>query len=388
MTLLPTSDLLAGYEPIAGHHDELFDGSEVRPQWRAVADSLLRLGRGELSQRTMALRRLLVDDGVSYNVISGERSAVRSWTLDPVPMVVPAEEWAGLEAGLVQRSELLDRLLADLYGPRRLIADGTIPPEVVYGHPGFLRACDGTQLPGRHQLIHAAYDVGRAPDGTWTLISDRTQAPSGVGYARENRVALSRVMPDLYRDLDVVRLAPFFLNLRAALERVAPASADAPRIVVLTPGPRSETAFEHGSLASYLGYPLVQGADLRVRDGRVWVRTLGRLEPVHVILRRVDAAWCDPLELLPDSTLGAPGLLEACRVGNVSVVNALGSGALENPGLMPFLADACRALLGEDLRLPSVTTWWCGDEGSRRHVAANLDRLVLKSLSATGTRTV
>ncbi|MCB0972134.1 MAG: circularly permuted type 2 ATP-grasp protein, partial [Acidimicrobiales bacterium] len=263
MTLLTTSDLLARYAPLEGHHDELLDGPGVRPHWREVVGSLTDLGPHELARRASALGRLLLDEGVGYNVTSGERSIPRAWTLDPVPEVVPADEWAALEAGLAQRSELLDRVLADLYGPRRLLADGTIPAEVVYGHPGFLRACDGIRLPGSHQLVHAAFDVGRDADGTWTLISDRTQAPSGAGYARENRVALSRVLPDVYRGLDVVRLGPFFLELRAALERVAPPSADAPRIVVLTPGPRSETAFEHGSLASYLGYPLVQGSDLR-----------------------------------------------------------------------------------------------------------------------------
>ena len=329
-----------------------------------------------------------MEDGVTYNVTVGEQSTPRPWLLDPVPVVLSAEEWASLEKGLAQRAELLDLILTDLYGPRRLLAEGLIPAEVVFGHPGFLRACDQVRLPGDHQLFHAAFDLGRSADGGWAVLSDRTQAPSGIGYALENRLVTSRVLPDLYRDAQVVRLAPFFRELRAALQRVAPVSAESPRIVVLSPGPWSETAFEHGSLASYLGYPLVQGSDLRVRDGRVWVRTLGRLEPVHVILRRVDAAYCDPLELRPDSTLGVPGLLEACRVGNVSVVNTMGSGVLENPGLVPFLPRLAEKLLGEPLRIASTATWWCGDPASLSHVLAELDHLVLKSVTGQGRTTV
>ena len=388
MTLLPTADLLDRYRPLDGRFDELFDGDAVRGPWARVARTLDDLGSAELTERTREARRLLVEDGVTYNATAGEVSAARPWMLDPVPVVVSAEEWSSLEKGLAQRAQLLDLVLADLYGPRRLLAEGLIPPEVVFGHPGFLRGCDQVRLPGDHQLFHAAFDLGRADDGGWVVLSDRTQAPSGVGYALENRVVVSRVLPELYRDAQVVRLAPFFRELRAALQRVAPASADSPRIVVLSPGPWSETAFEHGSLASYLGYPLVQGSDLRVRDGRVWVRTLGRLEPVHVILRRVDAAYCDPLELRPDSTLGVPGLLEACRVGNVSVVNTFGSGVLENPGLLPFLPELSEKLLGEPLRLPSTTTWWCGDPTSLPHVLGRLEHLVLKSVSGPDPATV
>lgn len=383
MTLLPTTDLLDAYRPVAGAYDELHDGADVRSHWNPVARAVRRLGPSELADRTREARRLLVDDGVTYNVTSGTASTPRQWLLDPLPVVIASEEWAAIEIGLAQRAELLDLILTDLYGSRRLLADGLIPPEVVYGHPGFLRECDQVRLPGDHQLFQAAFDLGRGEDGSWAVLADRTQAPSGIGYALENRVVASRVLPDLYREADVVRLAPFFRELRAALQRVAPASAGPPRIVVLTPGPWSETAYEHGALATYLGYPLVQGADLRVRDGRVWVRTLGRMEPVHVIVRRVDASYCDPLELRPDSTLGAPGLLEACRVGNVSVVNTLGSGVLENPGLIPFLPRLAQVLLGHDLVLPSVASWWCGAPRSLDHVLANLDHLVLKAVAPT-----
>lgn len=387
MTLTSESDLVGPYEPQPGTFDELVDGDRLRAHWGHLARGLADLGADELRVRTDEARRLLIEDGVTYGTAGGAGSS-RPWVLDPVPVVVSAEEWADLEAGLAQRAAVLDLVLADLYGPRRLVATGVLPPEVVFGHPGFLRECDQIRLPGDQQLFHAAFDLGRTDGGEWAVLSDRTQAPSGVGYALENRVVVSRVLPDLYRDAEVVRLAPFFRALRAALQRVAPTSAESPRIVVLTPGPWSETAFEHGSLASYLGYPLVQGSDLRVRDGRVWMRTLGRLEPVHVIWRRVDASWCDPLELRPSSTLGAPGLLEACRVGNVSVVNTLGSGVLENPGLLPFLPRVAREVLGEDLRLASTETWWCGDPTSLAHVLGRLDQLVVKSVTESGRVTV
>lgn len=385
MPLSPTTDLLDAYRPVDGTFDELLDGTRARSHWAPVTRAVQRLGPAELDERVLEARRLLVDDGVTYNATIGARSTPRQWMLDPLPVVIAADEWATIESGLAQRAELLDLILTDLYGSRRLLDDGLIPAEVVYGHPGFLRECDQVRLPGDHQLIQAAFDLGRDADGSWSVLADRTQAPSGAGYALENRLVASRVLPDLYRDADVLRVAPFFRELRAALQRVAPPSDGAPRIVVLTPGPWSETAYEHGALATYLGYPLVQGSDLRVRGGRVWVRTLGRLEPVHVIVRRVDAAYCDPLELRPDSTLGAPGLLEACRAGHVSVVNTLGSGVLENPGLTPFLPRLAKVLLGADLLLPSVTSWWCGAPRSLDHVLANLDRLVLKAVAPSPT---
>jgi uncharacterized circularly permuted ATP-grasp superfamily protein/uncharacterized alpha-E superfamily protein len=345
---------------------------------------LAKLGSVELGARQRDADRLIESDRVTYNVTSGLDTGARSWAIDPIPVLISADDWARLGRGLQQRAALLDLVLADLYGPRRIITEGLVPPEVVFGHDGFLRSSDEIRIPGEHQLFDVAFDVGHDDSGRDVVIADRAQAPSGVGYALENRIVVSRVLPDLYSDAEVVRLAPFFRTLRSSLQAVAPPDAEHPRIVVMTPGPRSKTSFEHAFLASYLGYPLVQGSDLRVRDGRVWMRTLGRLEPVHVILRRVDAQWCDPLELRPDSQLGVPGLSEACRLGNVSVVNTLGSGVLENPGLIPYLPALAAALLGEDLRLDSVATWWCGEDRSRQHVLANLDRLVVKPLSSWG----
>lgn len=377
--------LLDGYRALASVHDEMVDrDGGLREQWAHIGHALDGLGYPELARRRNEAARLLANDGVDYqlsNIEPDGAAPARRWELDPVPVLLGSAQWAEIERGAIQRAELLNLVLADLYGERRLLSSGVLPPELVFGHPGFLREADGIRIPGAQQLFSCAVDLARDASGAWWALSDRTQTPSGFGYALENRVVVSRVFPSMYRDVQAHRLAPFFRTLRSALRGVAPPNADEPRIVVLTPGPWSETAFEHAFLASYLGYSLVEGADLTVRDGRVWLRSLGRLEPVDVILRRVDSAWCDPLELRSDSLLGVPGLVEACRVGSVSVVNTLGSGVLENPGLLPLLPKLAEYLLGEPLRLDSAPSWWCGDETGRRHVLSRLDRLVIKSIT-------
>src|SRR5579864_1283425 len=382
MTTAAPRDLAIGYGPPAGGYDEKVDGSgRVREHWAHVRDVLHVLGPAELLRRRAETARLLDDDGVTYNVYDSPAGMVPRWQLDPVPLLLKSEEWAGVESAVIQRAELLNLVLNDLYGPRDLIRRGLLPPELVYGHAGFLRQCDQIRIPGHQQLFTAAVDVARDRDGRWWVLADRTQAPSGAGYALENRVVVSRVFPSLYRDAQVHRLAPFFRALRAGLQAVAPRGAADPRIVVLSPGPHSETAFQHALLASRLGYSLVEGSDLTMQDGRIWVRSLRRLEPVDVILRRVDSWFCDPLELRPDSHLGVAGLVEACRRGTVSVVNTLGSSVLENPGLVPFLPRIAEQVLGETLELASVPTWWCGDDASRRHVLDNLHNLVIKPVT-------
>jgi len=389
MTAIST-DPLADYEPLPGGWDEMVDrAGRVREHWAAVAPVLAGLGLAELARRRDEAGRLLDDDGVTYNVFADPSGRNRRWQLDPVPVVVPSDEWATIERGVIQRAELLSLVAADLYGPRDLLRRRLLPPALVLRHPGFLRACDQVRLPGSHQLVSCAFDLGRDPTGQTWVLADRAQAPSGAGYALENRRVTSRVLPSLYRDAQVHRLAPFFRTLRSALEAAAPPTASDPRIVVLTPGALSETSFEHAFLASYLGYPLVEGADLVMREGRVWLRSLGRREPVDVILRRVDAWFCDPLELRVDSELGVPGLVEACRLGTVSVANPLGSGVLENPGLLAYLPAIAERVLGQPLRLPSVPTWWCGDEEGRRRVLSDLDQLVIKPVArADGTSTI
>lgn len=379
MTTTAPEDLVAAYRAPQPGYDEMKDaGGGVREHWVQVGGVLDGLGLPELHRRAAEATRLLEDDGVTYTVYGAPPGTTPRWRLDPVPVLVTSAEWARIESAVVQRAELLNLILSDLYGPRELLRRGLLPPELVYGHGGFLRPCDGIRIPGANQLFTLATDVGRDSEGQTWILADRTQAPSGAGYALENRTVASRVFPSMYRDAQVHRLAPFFRALRAGLEAVAPPGTREPRIVVLSPGPWSETAFEHAFLAARLGYSLVEGADLTMTAGRVWIRSLGRPEPVDVILRRVDSWFCDPLELRGDSHLGVPGLVEACRRGTVSVVNTIGSSVLENPGLLPFLPRLATALLGTDLDLPSVPTWWCGAEAGLSHVLAHLDRLVVK----------
>jgi len=370
---------LPEYRPLPGLYDEMVDGEGApRPHWEHLAGAFARLGVEELRRRQAEARRLLDQDGVIYNAYRESPTPGRRWLLDPLPAVISSREWEAIESGVIERAELLSLVLEDLYGPRQLLRRGVIPPEIVFGHPGFLRQCDGIRLPGAQQLFSYAADIGRDQDGRPVVIADHVQAPSGSGYALENRTVISRVLPSLYRDSHVHRLAPFFRALRAALQDVAPPGVDDPRIVVMTPGPWNETAFEHAVMATSLGYPLVEGRDLTVRGDRVWMRSVGQLEPVDVILRRVDGWFCDPLELRPDSQLGVPGLVEVARLGHVSVVNTLGSSVLESPALMAFLPRVGEHLLGAPPRLAGVATWWCGEEQGRRHVLEHLERLVLR----------
>jgi uncharacterized circularly permuted ATP-grasp superfamily protein/uncharacterized alpha-E superfamily protein len=382
VNLLPTADPMAGYMPGVGGHDELLraDGS-VREHWSAMARTYRTLGLAELTRRRDEIRTLLEQDGVTYNGSSEQPSPNRAWTLDPVPLIVPNDDWVGLERGMIQRAELLDLVLKDLYGERRLLRSGLIPPEIILSDPQFLRGCDGIRLPGEKQLVLFAADLARAADGRWMVFGQRAQAPSGAAYAIENRRVLSRVFPQLFRATGVQRLTPFIEAMRSALLAAAPVGVDDPSIVILSPGSRSETAFEHASLAAQLGYPLVQGSDLTVRHGQVGLRAVGDWVPVHVILRRVDAGYCDPLDLRSDSTLGVPGLVDVCREGHVSVVNTFGSGVLENAALAGLMATLSKHLLGSDLLLQSVPSWWCGDQTGRSHVLANLGSLVVRPLS-------
>lgn len=374
--------LSEGYESLPGLYDEMrLQSGTSRPHWEYLIRALEALGADEVQRRGLDVRRLLHENGVTYNVYHDAQSSERLWPLDPLPVLFTSAEWSTIEQGLIQRAELLDLVLADLYGPQTLIAKGLVPPELVYAHPGFLRPCVGAVGSGRRQLPLYAADLARAPDGQIYVIGDRAQAPSGAGYALENRTVLSRVLPSLYRDSHVHRLALFFRAMRTALHGLDPYHQDSPRIVLLTAGPDTETYFEHAFLASYLGYPLVEGSDLVARDNRVWLKALDGLKPVDVILRRVDDSYCDPLELRPDSLLGTPGLLQAARLGQVALANPLGSSVLENPGLMAHLPVLARELLNEELKLPSVPTWWCGDPTDRQSVLEHLDQLVIKPIA-------
>jgi len=371
-------------------YDEMQDAQrQIRPHWAPLMRALDELGIAEVELRHKEALKLLRENGVTYNVYGDPNGNSRPWQLDPVPLLISGDEWYDIEAGLLQRAELLNLILTDLYGPRELISKGLLPLELIYNHGGFLRACDQVRLPGRHQLILYAADLARGPDQKMWVLGDRTQAPSGTGYALENRLAMSRVLPSLFRNAQVHRLEPFFQSLRAGLNAIAPDKNETPHVVVLTPGPFNETYFEHAYLASQLGYPLVQGDDLTVRDGHVWLKSLTGLLRVDVILRRVDDNYCDPLELRDDSRLGVPGLLEVARRGNVAIANPLGSSILENPGLQPFLPGIAQHFLGQPLKLPTIATWWCGQPLELNYVLANLDRLVIKPIYRTpGSRSV
>ena len=349
--------------------------------WKIFFNSYAQLGREEIMNRRQDMMRFLKENGVTYNIHGDPLGFNRPWKLDIFPFLIGREEWEHIEGGLIQRATLFDLILKDIYGERILIKNGLLPMEIVYNHKGFLRQCSGIRLPGKNHLILYSADMARAGDGKIWVLNDRTQAPSGSGYALENRLTMARIVPELFNGLKVRRLSPYFHSLRQALTSIAPAKSKEPRIVILTPGPNNETYFEHAYLSSYLGFTLVQGNDLMVKDNIVWLKTLGGLEKVDVILRRLDDAYCDPLELREDSQLGIPGLLQAVRSGNVSIANPLGSSVIENPGLMPFLPSIARYLLGEELKLPSIASWWCGQPGPLQYVLDNIGNLIIKQIS-------
>ncbi|WP_342130594.1 circularly permuted type 2 ATP-grasp protein [Hydrogenophaga sp. OTU3427] len=368
--------LASAAEP--GHLDELRDtGGGLRPHWAAFFEHLGFEGLGDLNRRQHNLARQIRDNGVTYNVYADEHGAQRPWALDLLPMVVTPESWAQIEAGVLQRAKLLNRICADIYGPRELLKRALLPAALVQGHPGYLRAMHGVRPPGDTWLHIAAFDLARGPDGRWWVVSQRTQAPSGLGYLLENRIAIARQFPKAFGEMKVQRLAASYRALMDGIKRMAPEGANA-RIALLTPGPYNETYFEHAYLARYLGLSLVEGSDLTVRDQRVYLKTLQGLEPVHALIKRLDDEWLDPLELRSDSALGVPGLLQALRAGNVLLANAPGTAPLESSALLGFLPALSEHLLGEPLALPSLDTWWCGEAASLQRVLPLLKQSVIK----------
>jgi len=379
INIAPADGLIAGYRPPADSYDELrHRGGGLREPWPRFAGGIERLGAAGLDQRREQARRLLRENGVTYNVYGAPQGPDRPWELDPLPLVISHDEWERLSQALAQRVTVLNAVLADLYGPQQLIARGVLPPDLVFAHPGFLVPCHGLKVPSDTYLHLYAGQIVRGPDGGWVVVADRTQGPSGAGYAVENRVIMSRILPQDFHALYVERLASFFIALRETLLSIAPRNRDNPRVVLLSPGTRSATYFEDGYLSRYLGYSLAEGGDLTVRGSQVFLKTLGGLLPVDVILRRVPDEEADPLELKADSYLGVPGLVEAVREGQVAVANALGSGFLEAPALMAFLPEICRALRSEDLALPSVGVWWCGRPDHLQYVESHLSELVIR----------
>ncbi|QLQ24601.1 MAG: circularly permuted type 2 ATP-grasp protein [Dechloromonas sp.] len=372
--------LLAIYPHRARRYDEMLaDDGVVRPHWGKFYSHLDAVAPEQMRERLDFVDRRIQENGVTYNVYADPKGSDRPWALDPLPLIVPHDEWAGVAAAVAQRARLLNAILADLYGEQKLLAAGLLPPALVYGQHGYLWPCRGIRPAGGVWLHNYAVDLARSPDGRWWAIGDRTQAPSGAGYALENRLIIARVFPEMFSELHVQHLADFFRDQQDGLAALAPVEGDEqPHIVLLTPGPYNETYFEHAYLARYLGFPLVEGHDLTVRGETVYLKTLRGLQRVHVILRRQDDSYCDPLELRGDSAIGVPGLLNAVRAGRVVVANALGSGLLASGALMGFLPGICCLLLGEELAMPSVATWWCGEKPALDYVREHFDDLVIK----------
>jgi uncharacterized circularly permuted ATP-grasp superfamily protein/uncharacterized alpha-E superfamily protein len=373
-------ELLDAYPQAHARYDEMLEApSTPRPHWRQIVDELIETSPELMRERLKAVQRQVREDGVTYNVHADPRGADRPWDLDVLPMVLPHDEWQAIEAAVIQRATLLDRILADVYGEQRLLREGLLPPALIYAHGGYLRPCRGIAVPGDVRLHLYSADLARSADGRWWVVSDRTQTPIGAGYALENRLVISRLFADLFRDLKVQRLAGFFATLRDSLAHWAPKDdGGSPLVVLLTPGPSAYTYFEHAYLSRYLGLPMVESADLTVRDGRVWLKTLSGLKRVHAILRRIEDDRCDPLELRSDSPLGVAGLTDAARRGNVLITNALGSGLLESGMLLGFLPRIAEELMGEPLKMPSVATWWCGEPAALEDAVARLKRLIIK----------
>jgi uncharacterized circularly permuted ATP-grasp superfamily protein/uncharacterized alpha-E superfamily protein len=380
-SVLASADRLPGYAGFAGRYDECQapDGS-IRPHWADFFRSLGPDPASTLKIAAEACARAILEQDVSMNVYAGARSEPRPWPLDVVPQLVSVADWKVLSEGLRQRAHLHNRLLADLYGPQKFLRAGVLPPPLAMANPHFLRPCSGLKNPQGVFLHHCAVDIARAPDGQWWVLQDRLDAPSGLGYSLQNRVIVRTALPQAFQGARVDRLYRFFRDFRSSLTGLAssPAWGEDPRVVFLTPGPANETYFEHAYLARFLGQPLVEGADLTTRDRQVFLRTVGGLKRVDTIVRRVDSSFCDPLELNARSVLGVPGLVHAAHAGGVALANPLGGAALESTALLAFLKPLCQSVLGEELRLPSVATWWCGQPAAKQYVLENLATLVIK----------
>jgi uncharacterized circularly permuted ATP-grasp superfamily protein/uncharacterized alpha-E superfamily protein len=358
----------------------LQNDAALKPFWDKFLQSLNQLGPDELQSRNLDINRYLKENGVTYNIYHNNNEFNYHWNLDIIPFLIHEQDWSIIESGLSQRASLFDLILKDIYGEQKLIKDGIIPMEIIYYHRGFIRECCGIDQPGNQNLVIYSADIAKSKDGGIWVLNDRTQAPSGSGYALENRMAMARIVPELFDQVKVKRLSPYFNSMHSALMNIAPHKNEDPRIVILTPGSGNETYFEHSFLSSHLGLTLVQGDDLMVKDNFVWLKTIGGLERVDVIVRRVDDIFCDPLELKEDSQLGVPGLLQAVRSGNVSIANPLGSSVLENPGLIPFLPAIAKYFFGEKLALPTIASWWCGQKKELKYVLDNLSSLVIKKI--------
>jgi uncharacterized circularly permuted ATP-grasp superfamily protein/uncharacterized alpha-E superfamily protein len=378
----PAASLLAGYQPLPGASDELVDSTgNLRPVWRSFINGLSSLAVEELTRRFEQGDQYLRDAGVFFRQYGQKDATDRAWPLAHIPVLIHDTEWATISEGLIQRANLLENVCADLYGEARLVQEGHLPASLIAMSPEWLRPMVGVRPRSGHFLNFIAFEIGRGPDGKWWVLGDRVQAPSGAGFALENRIATTRVFPDFYESSNVHRLAGFFRAFRDSLNDLRGDSDS--RVGILTPGRLNDTYFEHAYIARYLDFMLLEGEDLTVENGRVMVRTIAGLSPVSVLWRRIDASYADPLELNDTSRLGTPGLVEAIRGGRLAMVNALGSGILETRALLAFLPRICQAMMQEPLKMPNIATWWCGQESERAHVQANAHKMMIASALST-----
>ena len=383
---VPKPSLFDNYRALPGVPDELVDPQgRMRPVWAPLIAHLDSLGKDRIQRDVARGEQYLRDAGVFFRAYGASSATERDWPFSPLPILLPDAEWAQIAEGLAERADLLETVVADLYGANRLVADGHLPAALIAENPEWLRPLVGIPPRSGHFLHFLAFEIGRGPDGRWWVLGDRTQAPSGAGFALENRVAASRVFAEIYGKSNVHRLAGFFRAFRDALNGL---QGDAlvrsgGKVGILTPGPMTDTYYEHAYIARYLGLSLLEGGDLTVEDDAVKVRTVSGPVPINVLWRRMDAQWADPLELDESSRIGTPGLLAAIRAGTVTLVNALGVGVLESQAMLAFLPGIARALNGRPLKLPNIATWWCGQQAERDHVRTHASQMLIGPALAT-----
>lgn len=378
------ANLFADYHPSAKAFDELFEKQTSlekrtpRSKWKSVLNELEAIAPADRTQLWHQADEFVRENGVTYNAFSEEGVVARPWEIDLFPVVFSEVEWLAISDGLIQRTRLLDAIVRDIYGDQKLLKSGAIPPEIVFSHPGFHRPFCDLPRPQDSSIAMCGYELARSPKGSWYVMADRFDAPAGAGYALENRLAVSRTLPHAIQRTQVQRLAPFFLTLLSRLRSLAFRNTTDPRIVILTGGPSQSTYFEDVFLARYLGLFLVEGGDLAVRDDDVFIKTVDGFLAVDVIFNRIRESDIDALEVIGGGAGGVAGIVNAVRQKRVAMTNSLGAGIAESPVWMPFLRGLCRELLGEDLILPSIATWWCGAPQELKYVLEHLDELVIK----------